>query len=193
MPVVPLVLINGGEDIGTGWSTDIPCYNPTDIVANLRRLMDGEELVPMTPWWRGFKGEIKLVAKQKYEVTGVVTKLNDTTVEITELPIHMWTEKYKEFLETLIVGDKETPGGTVKDYKEHHDNMNVHFVVSMAAKDLEKAEAQGLIDFFKLSNKLSTSNMMCFDFEGKIHKYESPEEILEAFYPVRLAYYQKRK
>lgn len=71
--------------------------------------------------------------------------------------------------------------------------MNVHYIVTMAAKDLEKAEEQGLMEFFKLTSKISTSNMMCFDFEGKIHKYESPEDILEAFYPVRLAYYQKRK
>lgn len=70
MPVLPMVLINGAEGIGTGWSTDIPCYNPTDVVANLRRLMAGDEQVPMMPWWRGFTGEIKLVAKNKYEVTG---------------------------------------------------------------------------------------------------------------------------
>ena len=35
--------------------------------------------------------------------------------------------------------------------------------------------------------------MICFDFEGKIKKYNSPEEILEDFNPIRLAYYQKRK
>lgn len=63
----------------------------------------------------------------------------------------------------------------------------------MSAKGMEKAEEQGLIDFFKLTTKLTTSNMICFDFEGKIKKYDSPEEIIEDFYPVRLAYYQKRK
>ena len=81
----------------------------------------------------------------------------------------------------------------MQDYKEHHDNLNVHFIVSMSAKDLEKAEAQGLLEFFKLTSKLNTSNMICFDFEGKIKKYDTAEEILEDFYPVRLAYYQKRK
>ena len=63
----------------------------------------------------------------------------------------------------------------------------------MAAKELEKAEKQGLHEFFKLTSKINTSNMICFDFEGKIKKYDSPEEILEDFYPMRLAYYQKRK
>ncbi|KAJ8520376.1 hypothetical protein ONZ45_g2836 [Pleurotus djamor] len=190
MPILPLVLVNGADGIGTGWSTSIPCYNPTDIVANIRRLMRGEEVVPMLPWWRGFKGEVKLVAKHKYDVTGFAKKVNDTTVEITELPIHRWTQNFKAELEAMI-GEKGD--GVVKDYKEYHDNLNVHYVVTMPAKELEKAEQQGFVEFFKLTTKINTSNMMCFDFEGKIKKYDSPEEILEEFYPMRLAYYQKRK
>jgi DNA topoisomerase-2 len=63
----------------------------------------------------------------------------------------------------------------------------------MEAKDVQKAEEQGLVEFFKLTSKINTSNMICFDFEGKIKKYRSPEEMLEEYYPVRLAYYQKRK
>lgn len=69
--------------------------------------MNNEEPQPMIPWWRGFKGEIKPAAKHKYDVFGVVKKLNDTTVEITELPIHKWTQNYKEELEGMITGDKE--------------------------------------------------------------------------------------
>ena len=71
--------------------------------------------------------------------------------------------------------------------------MNVHFVITMSEKELEKAEKQGLHEFFKLTTKVNTSNMVCFDFDGKIKKYNSPEEIIEDFYPKRLAYYQKRK
>jgi DNA topoisomerase-2 len=68
--------------------------------------MNDEELVPMHPWWRGFKGEIKLTSKNKYEVCGVVTKLDETTVEITELPIHKWTQTFKAELEGMMVGEK---------------------------------------------------------------------------------------
>ncbi|KAI9451533.1 DNA topoisomerase [Russula earlei] len=190
MPVIPLVLVNGAEGIGTGWSTSIPSYNPKDVVANLRKLMAGEDQEPMLPWWRGFKGTIKKTGEHKYDVTGVANKINDTTIEITELPIHKWTQTYKAELEAMI-GEKGE--GMVKDYKEHHDNVNVHFVVTMAAKDVEKAEEQGLNEFFKLTSKINTSNMICFDFDSKIKKYNSPEEIIDDFYPKRLAYYQKRK
>ncbi|KAJ3755485.1 DNA topoisomerase II [Lentinula raphanica] len=191
MPVVPMVLINGAEGIGTGWSTNIPGYNPVDIVTNIRRLMNGEELLTMHPWWRGFKGEIKQIAKNKYDVSGVVTKIDDTTVEITELPIHKWTQGFKAELEAMMVADKGE--GSVKNYQEHHANENVHFVIQMDAKELVKAEEKGLLEYFKLVSKVSTSNMICFDLDGKIRRYESPEAILEEFYPARLSYYQKRK
>ena len=82
---------------------------------------------------------------------------------------------------------------TVQDYEEHHNNMNVHFIVTMSAKGMEEAEKQGFHEFFKLTTKISTANMVCFDFDGKIKKYNTPEEIIEDFYPKRLAYYQKRK
>lgn len=36
----------------------VPNYNPRDIVANIHRIMNGEEQVPMTPWYRGFTGDI---------------------------------------------------------------------------------------------------------------------------------------
>lgn len=66
-------------------------------------------------------------------------------------------------------------------------------MVTMTADGLAEAEKKGLIEYFKLTGKANTSNMMCFDAEGKIKKYSSPEEIVEEFYPIRLAYYQKRK
>jgi DNA topoisomerase-2 len=132
VPIVPMVLINGAEGIGTGWSTTIPCYNPVDIVANLRRLMNGEEMVPMTPWWRGFKGEIKPAGKNRYDMTGVVRKVDDTTVEILELPIGKWTGTYKKELEAMILGDKDEKE---KD-KEKEGMIKVrHFVLVAFCRD----------------------------------------------------------
>lgn len=57
-PVIPLVLVNGAEGIGTGWSTKVPNYNPRDIVENIRRLINGQEQKPLTPWYKKFGGTI---------------------------------------------------------------------------------------------------------------------------------------
>lgn len=40
---------------------------------------------------------------------------------------------------------------------------------------------------------LAAGNMMLFDAEGKIKRYETPEQILEEFYDLRLDFYHKRK
>lgn len=50
-----MVLVNGTDGIGTGWSSYIPNFNPSDIVANLRHKLAGEEMEPMHPWYRGFR------------------------------------------------------------------------------------------------------------------------------------------
>lgn len=108
MPVIPLVLVNGGEGIGTGWSTYIPNFNPKDIVDNLRRRMAGEEYVPMRPWYRGFTGEIQQGAtNHKFEVKGRITQIDEKTYEITELPVKVWTSSYKEGLEERVMGSEK--------------------------------------------------------------------------------------
>ncbi|KAG5553282.1 hypothetical protein RHGRI_011220 [Rhododendron griersonianum] len=38
MPMIPMLVVNGSEGIGTGWSSYIPNYSPRDIVANARHL-----------------------------------------------------------------------------------------------------------------------------------------------------------
>jgi DNA topoisomerase-2 len=109
VPILPMVLVNGSEGIGTGWSSFVFNYNPSDIVANLVRKIDGGEFVDMTPWYRGFKGTIEHVGEHKYSITGAYEIVDETTMIITELPIGMWTQTYKEFLEELL-----EKGGLIK-------------------------------------------------------------------------------
>ena len=97
-PVVPLVLINGASGIGTGWSTDVPCYNPVDVVRNLRELMDGQEQSLMAPWYRGFDGVIEQRIKKTnpWVSVGNYEEVDENTLDITELPLGTWTAKFKD-------------------------------------------------------------------------------------------------
>lgn len=60
MPVIPMVLVNGSDGIGTGYSSSINNHNPRAVIANLRRLINGETLEPMKPHYTGFMGEVCL-------------------------------------------------------------------------------------------------------------------------------------
>ncbi|GAA95892.1 uncharacterized protein L969DRAFT_82619 [Mixia osmundae IAM 14324] len=193
MPVIPMVLVNGSDGIGTGWSSTIPTYNPADIIANLRaKLADKDERIPLLPWYRGYKGEIVRLGADKFKCLGVWSQPDEDTLEITELPVRVWTQTYKELLEAWIQGTEKAPA-LIKDYKEYHANTTVHFKLQLTAKGKEAIAKDGIEKTFKLSSAVSTGNMVCFDLQGKIQKYSTPEAILDAFYDFRLTFYQKRK
>ena len=80
-----------------------------------------------------------------------------------------------------------------QDFKEYHTDSTVHFVISLSAENMAIAEAEGLEKRFKLSTTITTSNMVCFDREGRIRRYNMVDEILRDFFPLRLEYYMKRK
>ncbi|XP_054168345.1 DNA topoisomerase 2-alpha-like [Oppia nitens] len=193
VPILPMVLVNGAEGIGTGWSTKIPNYNPREIVQNLRRMIRGESTETMQPWFKNFRGNIIQIDSQKYVINGEVGILNDKSFEITELPVRVWTQTYKEStLEVLLHGTEKTPS-FINEYKEYHTESTVKFIVNLLEANLKKSLDTGIHKTFKLQSTLSTTSMVLFDHNGCLKRYDSPEEIIEEYFPVRLEFYAKRK
>ncbi len=200
IPIIPMILVNGALGIGTGFSTNIPCYNPKDIISILIRLLNDEtldETIELVPWYRGFTGRIEKIA-DKYYSRGKFTKLTTTKIEITELPIGTWTFDFKCTLEELL--DKYP--NEFKTYESNSGDETVSFTIQFASStvldEYLKIEQNGftkLENVLKLytSKPLSTTNMYAFNEKGTIQKYDSPLHIISEFYKIRLEYYQKRK
>ncbi|KFQ28076.1 DNA topoisomerase 2-alpha, partial [Merops nubicus] len=193
IPIIPMVLINGAEGIGTGWSCKIPNFDIREVVNNIRRLMDGEEPLPMLPSYKNFKGTIDELGPNQYVISGEVSILDSTTIEITELPVRTWTQTYKEqVLEPMLNGTEKTPP-LITDYKEYHTDTTVKFIVKMTEGKLAEANAVGLHKVFKLQTSLTCNSMVLFDHVGFLKKYDSPQDILREFFELRLRYYSLRK
>ncbi|KAI6171976.1 DNA topoisomerase 2 [Aphelenchoides besseyi] len=192
-PVIPMVLVNGAEGIGTGWSTKVPNYNPRELVENMRRLIRGEEMKPMVPWYRKFNGSIIQATDGKYLTIGEVGILGNDTIEITELPIKTWTSNYKAaLLNPMLEGTQKTPA-TILDFSEYHTEDTVKFVVKMDPQQLRKYESKGLHESFKLISSINTTSMVLFDANGCLRKYDTPEQICREFFDVRKQKYIERK
>ena len=194
VPILPMALVNGSDGIGTGWSTGIPNYNPLDIIAYLRWKLGGsvtsEKPSRLRPWYRGFTGEILVKNATTYLMRGTYELLGDDTMVITELPVKSWTQQYKQFLETLIADH------TIKDFKENHTDTSVHFTIQFTTAEMLsrlRSKTGALEKKMKLESSLAISNMHMFNAQGCIQKYTSPEEVMEAFFPIRLEYYDRRK
>jgi len=202
-PIIPMVLVNGAEGIGTGFSTKIPPYNPIEIIKNIKNIMNNKPFEAMDPWWQGFEGMICKIDEFNYEIFGTWA-INDNKLTITELPVGEWTSNYKEFLEKMLedipvkpkADDKKSKKVIKKDnnflgYKDSNTESKVHFELTFedgylqSVKDLDK--------LFHLNKKYSVTNMHLYGPEGHIKRYHTVEEIMNDYYDIRLKLYKARK
>ena len=197
-PVVPMVLINGTKGIGTGFSTDIMCHNPLQVIDYIRAMLlkkPEAEWGAIEPHYRGFKGSITaLAAPGKFLIRGLHSVDADKKqVRVTELPVGYWTEDFKKHLESLI----ET--GAIKDYVDMSTDTVVDFTITFPATSDFGALA-AVVDhgtavekLLKLYTTESTSNMHLFDSKDQLKKFSNVHDIVREYYGTRLSLYEKRK
>jgi len=196
VPIIPMILVNGCLGIGTGWATSIPMYNPLDVINCVREwieeppsIQDGilfSGISNITPWYRGFKGKIEDDGAGKFTTYGVVNredKKKNPSVTITEIPIGMSIEDCRELLNKVTYEDK-----IIKSFKDYSGADTPNFEL----KELSDGMKCGVKNL-KLFSKIATTNMVLFDRNGKIKKYENVVEIIDEFCQVRMEYYIKRK
>ena len=70
-PILPYALVNGIVGIGYGWSTNVPAYNPVDIIAAVRIwIAGGDDAIrdlSLVPWCAGHTGMVERQGKRKIE------------------------------------------------------------------------------------------------------------------------------
>ena len=203
IPILPMILINGSEGIGTGFSTKVPPHNPETVVKNLLNIMDDKPIIKMTPWFRGFQGKIEfknvnLYGIEQYINYGCYKIIDDTTVQINELPIGRWTDEYKSYLESLLFDkqNENTSKQCLLDFTNHSTEKIVKIILKFRKDDLQDLISNNKFEtIFKLSDSKYTnySNMHLYNNKETICKYDNAEEILKEFYMLRIVYYTKRK
>ena len=199
MPIIPMVLVNGAIGIGTGFSTNIPCFNPIEIAGILQKILRGEDVsdIELFPWYNGFKGSIEKIGDHKYISRGCFKKISATKVDVLELPVGFWIQDFKEHIEEYM--EKNTG---IKSYESHYKETDIRFTINFVSSTVcDEYLAVDANGYTKLENDLklvssknmNTSNMYLFNSKCQIHKYDTPMDIINDFYTVRLGYYQKRK
>lgn len=197
IPIVPTVLINEGEGIGTGFSTKILCNNPLDVFANVRNMINKKPLKKMVPWFRGFKGTVTKIDELTFQTRGIVNYIDENTITISELPIGVGTDKYMEFLKSFLVQDPKN----IKDNEMFTDIIDNNGIEKIDIKLLFVDGVLGtigktgemLMKRLKLTTKISATNMHLHSSSGTLKKYNTVNEIFEEFYSYRLVMYEKRK
>jgi DNA topoisomerase-2 len=173
-PIVPMVLVNGAEGIGTGFSCYVPPYKLEDLVTNIQCALDGRPMVPMAPYFTGFTGSVERKNEHTWILSGTATEENGYW-HVTELPPGLWIQDFKEHLDEL------SEKGTISRYENHSTETKPDFKIW-----------GGALADLGLKKSVHTSNMYLVGPKG-IRKYASPEEILTEFLEVRIKVYARRR
>jgi DNA topoisomerase-2 len=210
MPIVPYILINGSEGIGTGWSTYIPKYDVLDLINNIRRKLKGKSFQWIKPYYRNFLGKIRPHENKekckksdqfgnseigwdaiKFTCSGILKQTSSNTLDIFELPLGSWTRKYKQFLSNLIQNDELD----LQNYKEFHTRTTIHFhlIFKKSAKINLKKKKAFWMKKLKLTTSINLSNLVLFNAKGKLTHYNNVLEIISDFYVERYKLYQKEE
>lgn len=220
MPIIPMILVNGAEGIGTGWSTKIPSYNPLDLIEWIEKwldLDDREEESPdmeaLKPWYRGYKGKVVLsqpdenmwykswisygTIKKGDPPAGVKYNEYEQWYDITELPIGLWTNVFKNYLDEISDPSAKNKKGesiqVIKKYTiESMKNTNIHFKILPLPGVVPNVEdPKNFASVLKVQKSLN--NMIVTNEFGYPIKYSCVEHLLDDFCKKRLSFYEKRK
>jgi DNA topoisomerase-2 len=201
-----MVLVNGSKGIGTGFSTEIMCYNPLQIIEYLKHKLLNEDAshIQFVPYYEGFNGTIAQVSETKYLFRGRYERIGADKIRITELPVGHWTQDFKELLESLTDATVDKAGkkiaAAIRDYDDMSKDTTVDMTVSFPKDRLDELEASvgenginGVEKLLKLCSTSSTTNMHLFNDQDMLKKYATVAEIIDDYYETRLALYGVRK
>jgi DNA topoisomerase-2 len=195
IPIIPMVLVNGTSGIGTGFSTSIPNFNPIDIIENIKKFLNNQPLSPLVPWYRKFSGKIVEEDGGGVFASKGIWNVQGKKIYITELPLGIWTDNYKIYLEKIIENQEDTSNKLKvvrfkTENKQDDRFVNLTIELNQTSTDMEQVET-----LLKLSeNKMcGMSNMHVFDPHGHLAKFKHPNDILQTFCRYRLHYYDCRK
>lgn len=185
VPVIPFALVNGIKGMGVGVSVDICPYDPLDILKKTREcILNNGQMEPFdfVPWYRGFKGRIFFKKEGSYEVNGVVEKLSNTKIRITEIIPGVSLEKYKTFLENLDM---------VRNVYSNGDDENIDLEV---VGQFDNETQSTLLKKLHLISSLSTNNMHAlYKQSDSLFSKFTVRDIVVIHYQKALETYTKRK
>jgi DNA topoisomerase-2 len=181
-PIVPMILVNGAEGIGTGFSCYVPPYDIEIIKHNIQCALDQVAMAPMVPHFKGFKGKVTKTKDHTWVLEGVV-QAEGSRWHVTELPPGMWIQDFKEHLDALV------EKGTIQKYENHSTETVPDFFIwgGIAGAMEDPVKELGM------TKTIHTSNMHLIGPNGAVKKYNSPEEIIVDYLEVRIGTYKKRK
>lgn len=186
IPSIPLLLCNGSEGVSSGFAQKILPRNPKEIVKELLNYInDTDEKTDLTPYYKGYKGEIVQGDNHKqWLIKGVISRVSATKITISEVPIGYALKDYLKVLDDLE--EKKI----IMSYVDRSENDEFLFDVKIS-RSMSDLSDDALMTKLKLI-KTVTENYTCINAQNKIEVYDTVWEMIDTFIGTKIFHMEKR-
>jgi DNA gyrase subunit A len=181
LPKLPIMLLNGAEGIGTGFSSVIPSFNHKDIIDSMIKMVETGKPKKLKPFVNNYGNKIevdergRILFRMKFEKIG-------ESIYIKEIPRNFDATRLYRHLSKYI------DAGFLKDFIDASvDNeVNVELIFKKGeTPSLKEVEEQIGCSTSQVSNYTLIN-------DNGIKIFEEPEEIIETFTLKRLEVVKRR-
>ncbi len=181
LPKLPLMLMNGAEGIGTGFSSVIPSFHHHDLIESIISYIQTGKVKRLRSYVHNYKNKIEVDEKGRL-VFGMSFQEINGSIYITELPRGYDASKIYRYLTKFIDEDY------IKDFIDSSVNNDIK--IELIFKKGQQPSLQDVV------NKLSNSSTLVPNYtlisERGVRIFNAPEEIIEIFAQKRLEVVKKR-
>ena len=181
LPKLPLMLMNGAEGIGTGFSSVIPSFHHHDLIESIIHFVENGKAKKLKSYVHNYKNKIEVDEKGRF-VFGMKIEEISGSIYITELPRGYDASKIYRYLTKYIDEDY------IKDFIDSSVNNDIKIELVF-----KKGQQPPLDEVVK---KLSTSTTLVPNYtlisERGVRIFNAPEEIIEIFAQKRLEVVRRR-
>jgi len=181
LPKLPIMLLNGAEGIGTGFSSVIPSFHHSDLINSIIQFVETGKPKKLKPYVHTYKNKIEIDEKGRF-VFGMKFEEINGSIYITELPRGYDSTKIYRYLTKYIEEDY------IKDFIDSSVNNDIKIEL------IFKKGQQPPVD--EVAKKMSTSTTLVPNYtlisERGVRIFAAPEEIIEIFGAKRLEVVKRR-
>lgn len=187
LPLVPMCLLNPVEGIAIGFACDILPRSLSDIIETQLKVLDGkgqrnEPEITFTPFNNVSKGKNEA---GKWIFEGEYTKVDSSTVRVTNIPYGITYDKFLSHLNKLIDQEK------MVDYiDKSKDTIHIECKFKRGELFMDNVD-EWIINTLNLRNMIN-ENLNLIDFDGNSIISPSYYDTVKMFTEWRLSFYKKR-
>lgn len=181
LPKLPLMLLNGAEGIGTGFSSVIPSFNHKDIIASMKFCVEKSKARKVKSWVRYYTGKLEVDKRNRILSHMQFKKIGDK-IFIVEVPKGYDSHKIYKYLNKHIDAD------FIKDYIDSSVDNEIRIELLF-----KRGQKPSLAEVEKvMAATASVVPNYTLITEKGVKVFDNAEEIIEVFTTQRLAVVKKR-